>query len=311
MSKPGPYSGVYPILYAFFDANGRIDEAAMRLQTEKCIETGCHGIAVLGNVTESGKLDRDERLRLVEVVGEAIAGRVAYAVTIGDPGIEGQKAFAREAAKAGADWVILQPPPVKGVPEKEIVRFFGAVADGCDLPVAIQNNPVNMDIWLTNDSLLALHRNHPNVAIMKAEGPAVTVQALMEAAGGGLTIFSGQGGIEYMTNLRSGAAGLIPAPDCLAHQIRIYELWREGTPEARAEAERLHREVLPLIVFMTRNLNTHQLPIGKRWVARHLGIEVHDRIPSAAVSRFGLAELDNLVPGLKPFVRIKEASLAQ
>ena len=66
MSKPGPFSGVYPILYAFFDADGRIDEAAMRLQTEACIETGCHGIAVLGNVTEAGKVARRVGDRIYE-----------------------------------------------------------------------------------------------------------------------------------------------------------------------------------------------------------------------------------------------------
>jgi 4-hydroxy-tetrahydrodipicolinate synthase len=304
------FSGVYPILYAFFDETGAIDADAMRVQTERCIAAGAHGIAVLGNVTEANKLGRDERLNLVEIVAGQIAGRVPYAVTVGDPNIEGQKSFIREVAKAGADWVILQPPPIKGVPEREIVRFFGAVADTCDLPVAVQNNPVNMDVWLSNDSLATLHRNHPNVTMLKAEGPAIGVKALIDATKGGLTMFSGQGGIEYMTNLRSGCAGLIPAPDCLAQQIRIFELWRKGTPEARAEAERLHRETLPLIVFMTRNLTTHQLPLGKRWVARHLGLTVHDRVPSAAPSAFGLEELERLVPGLDPFAMSASVSAA-
>ncbi|WP_216074304.1 hypothetical protein, partial [Acinetobacter baumannii] len=62
------------------------------------------------------------------------------------------------------------------------------------------------------------------------------------------------GGVEYLSVLRAGAAGLIPAPDCLPVQVRIYELFREGTPTALAEAERLHKELLPLIVFMIRSI---------------------------------------------------------
>ena len=37
--------------------------------------------------------------------------------------------MARAAERLGAGWVILQPPPVAGLPEIEYVRFLGAVAD--------------------------------------------------------------------------------------------------------------------------------------------------------------------------------------
>ncbi|MCB9969478.1 MAG: hypothetical protein H6852_17810 [Geminicoccaceae bacterium] len=47
------FSGVYPILYSFFGADGRLDHEAMQLQVDRCIAAGVHGIAVLGNVTES------------------------------------------------------------------------------------------------------------------------------------------------------------------------------------------------------------------------------------------------------------------
>jgi 2-keto-3-deoxy-L-arabinonate dehydratase len=297
------FSGVYPILYAFFEADGAIDEAAMRRQTDACIAAGAHGIAVLGNVTEAAKMSRDERLRLMEIVGDQIAGRVPYAVTVGDPDKAGQRAFARSAARAGASWVILQPPQIKGLPESEMVRFLGGVAEGCELPVAVQNNPVNMDVSLTNASLVALHRNHPNITMLKGEGPAIGVRALIEATDGGLAVFAGQGGIEYITNLRSGCVGLVPAPDCLAQQVRVFELWRSGDHDAALD---LHRRTLPLIVLMTRNLNTHQLPLGKRWVARHLGLEVHDRTPSAPASPFGLEECGLLVPDIDPFAAHRE-----
>ena len=50
-TQPPVFSGVYPILYAFYDASGRLDDGLMRLQVDKCIEAGAHGIAVLGLVT--------------------------------------------------------------------------------------------------------------------------------------------------------------------------------------------------------------------------------------------------------------------
>jgi len=51
-----PFRGIYPILYAFFGPDGRLDEAAMRKQVRCCLAGGAHGLAVLGLATEVNKL---------------------------------------------------------------------------------------------------------------------------------------------------------------------------------------------------------------------------------------------------------------
>ena len=61
-----PHIGVWPILYAFFDAQERLDRAAMRAQVEACIRGGAHGIAVLGLVTEFHKLTLVERRTVID-----------------------------------------------------------------------------------------------------------------------------------------------------------------------------------------------------------------------------------------------------
>lgn len=296
MSAARRFSGVYPILYTFYDARGGIDEHAMRLQVERCIAAGAHGIAILGLVTEVHKLDLEERRQVVDIVAGAIAGRVPLAVTVGEPSVHGQIAFARHAQRAGAAWVILQPP-AKGYAEGEYVRFLGSVADALDLPVAIQNNPVNMDVALSTAGLLGLMRDHPNIRLLKGEGPAVQVAQLIEQGNSACDVFAGHGGKEFLSNLRSGCAGLIPAPDCLDVQLRIYDHMRAGRED---EAARLHASILPLIVFMT-----HSVPLllcyGKRLIARRLGIEaIHERAPEMKPTAFGLAEVERMSGMLGP-----------
>ena len=66
------YGGIYPVLYAFWDAQGRLDRELMRAQVEHCIATGAHGIVVLGLVTEVHKMDVNERLHCVEMVGRDV-----------------------------------------------------------------------------------------------------------------------------------------------------------------------------------------------------------------------------------------------
>lgn len=300
---PHPFHGVYPVLYAFYDRSGAIDVGAMRRQVEHCVGAGAHGLMILGLVTEVNKMDVTERLAVVELVGELNGGRRPYAVTIGEPSIDGQIAFARKARRAGADWVILQPPAARGGGEAELLRFFGRIADALDFPVAIQHNPFNLDVWLSVESMVALHTQHPNVTVLKGEGTAIETERLVQATGGSLAVFGGHGGIEYLSVLRAGAAGLIPAPDCLPVQVRIYELFRTGTPEALTEAERLHKEVLPLIVFMIRSIPA-LLCYGKRFMAKRLGLgEVVDRAPAIAPTAYGIAEMERLFAALEALER--------
>lgn len=283
-----PFTGVYPILYAFYDKNGRLDDGLMRLQVDKCIAAGAHGIAVLGLVTEVHKLDVEERRHLVRVVGRAINGRVPYAVTVGELSVHGQIDFARMAQDEGADWVILQPPGVKGYAESEYVNFLGRVADALTVPVAVQNNPVNMDVSLSNASLMRLRNEHPNITMLKGEGPALGVAELVKAAAGRYAVFAGHGGKEYIANFLSGCVGLIPAPDALDLQLRLHRLLLEGQLE---EAEALHARVLPLMLFMTNAVPT-LLCYGKRLFAQRIGLsEVHSRAPEVLPSDFGLSEV--------------------
>ncbi len=287
------FHGLYPVLYAFHDRSGALDHGAMRRQVEDCLASGAHGLMVLGLITEVGKHSTAERHEIVGVVAQALNRRKPFMVTVGEPTAAEQLSFAREARRNGADVIILQPP-AQVENEAALLRFFGATADALDCPVAVQHNPFNLAVNLSLEGLVALHRNHPNVTVLKGEGTAVETQVLVERTDGKLAIFSGHGGIEFMTNLRAGVAGLIPAPEQLAVQVCIYELFRSGTAQALAEAERLHGEVLPLIVFMIRSI-PQALCYGKRFYARQIGVEVvHERAPALEPTAFGLAEMDRL-----------------
>jgi 2-keto-3-deoxy-L-arabinonate dehydratase len=287
------YAGVFPVLYAFFGRDGRLDAGAMRAQVEHCLACGAAGITVLGLVTEVHKLDVNERLELVRVVGGAIDGRVPCLVTVAEPSVGGQVAFARAAADLGASAVILQPPPVRGASEAEVVRFLAEVAQASPVDVGVQNNPVNLDVSLSTRSLEALLQA-ASVAILKAEGAGWDIAEQIRTAAGGVAVLGGHGGIEFMSLLRAGGHGLIPAPDFLRPQVRLLALWARGTPEAREEAEAIHRAILPAIVFMSRSV-PGMLCYGKRLVARQIGLaEPGDRPPAQAPTAFGLSELDRI-----------------
>jgi dihydrodipicolinate synthase/N-acetylneuraminate lyase len=294
------FRGIYPMLYAYFNKDGSLDRGAMARQVDACVANGAHGIAVLGLATEVGKLNLIERRTLIDWVAEDLDGRLPLAVTIAEPSVSGQIEFARAAAAVGAGWVILQPPAIAGVPEAEYVHFFGAVAGQVSMPIAIQNAPGLMAVSLPIGSLQELNRHHPNICLLKAEGPAIYVREVIEQCAGRFDVFNGYGGLQLPDSLRAGCAGLIPGADCFDFQARVYELMRTGRAEDEMEAERIHREILPVIAFLMTTIE-NLVAYGKRLAARRLGIaEVHRRAPSVEPSAFGMQCLERFARALGP-----------
>jgi 4-hydroxy-tetrahydrodipicolinate synthase len=285
------------MLYAFFNAQGALDRQATRRQVRAFIDNGAHGMAVLGLGTEVAKLSDSERRQLVDWVTEELSGRLPLAITVNAATVEGQVEFAKFAHSRGASWVILQPPPERGVPEDFFVRFFGAVADRVELPVAIQNAPEYLGVGLTPAGVKILAKNHPNFCILKAEGPALAIQQIIEEAGDSVTVFNGRGGLELLDNLRAGCAGMIPACDTFDRQARIFDLLRDG---AETDAEAIYREVLPAIVFVMQSLETLHT-YGKRIAAMRLGLkDVVDREPCLRPNAFGLQCAQRYAAALGP-----------
>ena len=124
----------------------------------------------------------------------------------------------------GADWVILQPPRVLNVPEVELIRFFGAVADRCDLPVGIQNAPEYIGIGISNAGFKILNRNHPNVTIAKMEAAPTQIREPARRDRAARWMCStAAGGVAMIEALRAGAVGNIPGGECFDIIVKIYE----------------------------------------------------------------------------------------
>jgi 4-hydroxy-tetrahydrodipicolinate synthase len=289
MAAKSEFKGVYPMLYAFFDAAGRLDRGAMRAQVEYCVASGAHGIAALGLGTEVSKLEAAERRLVMEWAAADLAERLPLAITVFGATTEEQIAFVRMAAERGADWVILQPPQTGDpITEDLLVDFFGAVADAAPVPVAIQNAPQYIGVGLSSGGLDRLSRDHPNVRLLKAEGSALDTRALIELTEGRMAVFQGRGGLEFIDVMRAGCVGMIPSVESCHVQSRIFELMHTGRAEDDAEAERLYAHLAPLIVFLMQSVGQF-VCYGKRLTARRIGVaEVHDRQPAQAPTAFGL-----------------------
>ncbi len=283
------FHGIYPMLYAFFGADGALDESAIVRQVAGCIGGGVQGLAVGGLATECGKLSSAEKRAMCAWVLKAADGKVPVSVTISEPTAEAQIDMAHFAADQGAEWVVLQPPTVKEISEEDLIGFFGPVADAAPVPVGIQNAPQFIGIGLSDDGLIALNQRHPNVSILKAEGDAMASAALADASGGVFDLFNGRNGVDLIDTLAAGFAGVIPSPDAADVEAQIYDLVRAGK---MAAAEQAFKDIAPLLGFLMLSID-HLLCYGKRLTARRLGLDqVYDRAPANKPTAYGLETLE-------------------
>lgn len=285
MAPDPTFGGIHAILYALFDKEERLDRAAMRRQVEACLAAGVHGIGALGLATEVAKLTEAERRTVMDWLAEDVADRAPMFFTIFGASVAEQAAQLRHAEQAGADWAILQPPPVGGFGAAEYISFFGRVASSTSLPVGIQNAPGFLGRGLSTDEIGELVREHPNIRVLKAEGPAVDIERVIAATGRSVPVLNGRGGLELMDNLRAGCAGLILAPDIIDHAVAAFEHFRAGD---EAGAERAYARLLPAASFAMQSIE-NLVCYGKRVFGLRAGIDIHDRAPALRPTPFGLA----------------------
>lgn len=287
--------GIVPILFAFFDTTGKLDRQAMRRQVQMLRKGGAPALAVLGLATEVNKLASHERRLLIDWAAEDLEDAMPLIVTINGDRVEDQIELADYAHRAGARWLVLQPPPkaqadaaVKaGLAESTeayCTDFFRQVLQQVSLPAGIQNAPEYLGVGLSAEAISRLAKDCPTLRMIKGEGPSVVIRRVIEAVGPSMPVFNGRGGQELLDNLRAGCAGMIVAPDTWDWQQRVYAAFESGD-EAAAEA--LYRDVLPAIVFAMQSLDS-LICYGKRIAAWRMGLEVlHDRAPALQASAFG------------------------
>lgn len=291
------FPGIHCVLYALFDAEERLDRALMRAQLEAVLAAGVDGVTVLGLATEVLKLTADERRMLIDWAAEDLAGRVPLSVTIAGNSVAEQVALAAHATRAGADWLILQPPIAGAYAAAEYLDFFARVGATLTLPWAVQNAPAYLGRGLTDADIAALRARAPGLTHLKAESPASDIGALIAAAGTDLVVLNGRGGLEMPENLRAGCQGFVLAPDIVDHAVRIQRLWQAGD---HAGAEAAYAQALPAITFVMQSIE-HLICYGKRLFAARAGLTVHDRAPALRPTPENLAATQDMADLLGPF----------
>ncbi len=288
--------GVWPILLTPFDEHDRIDEDGLREQVRFCVAAGAQGVAGPAIFSEFHMLADSERKRFVEVVSAAAAdARIPFIAACSGVSASHAIELCRHAESAGATALMLMPPYTAQHSADVVAEYYRRVSREVEVPIILQNPPPGTGTSLSVSSIIQLASELPNLRYVKEECPPVhhRVSHLLEGAQGALWgVFTGLGGLYMLTELRRGAAGVMPAAEFVDVHCRIYDAFVSGREQ---EAQDLYGRLLPAIV-----LEGLLGPQFAKEVLRRRGVleTARTRIAHARMDRQDMAELDRLWPEL-------------
>jgi 4-hydroxy-tetrahydrodipicolinate synthase len=236
------FPGIIPAVITPFDAQDRVDVAALEANVAHLLERGVHGLIAAGTMGEAGSLTQDERRTVIETVVRAAGGAVPVLAGVSAGATRLAVANTQLAREAGVQGVMCLPPlNYAGTPDEHVAFFAAVAAEG--LPVMAYNNPEASGIDLTPPVIAALADAVPGVvAIKECSGDARRIPALLNATR--LQVLVGgddwalEGFAAGATGWVSGVANVAPeACVALLEQVQAGEL---------AAARETYRRILPL-----------------------------------------------------------------
>lgn len=240
-------SGSFVALPTPFRA-GRLDYAAFQHLIDWHVAEGSDGLVVAGTTGEAATLTDEERIGLVEIAVAAARRRVPIVAGVGTNDTRTTVEFARAAAVARADAVLVVTPYYNKPSPLGLERHFGAVAEAVDVPIVLYNVPSRTGVDLQPETVRAIGARHTHVVAVK-EALASTERARRLVNETPCAVLCGEDAL-IADFIGVGAVGVIGVVNNLVPR-RVAELVRlarpSASPDEHSRAAAIVEEIAPLV----------------------------------------------------------------
>src|SRR6478735_7242416 len=118
------WSGVFPAAVTHFKSDLSLDLPATLKHLDAMVEAGVHGMILLGTVGENCSLEYSEKLEVLRAAVQHIGKRVPVLTGVAECTTKLASRFADDAAKIGADGLMLLPAMVYKSDSRETIAHF-------------------------------------------------------------------------------------------------------------------------------------------------------------------------------------------
>jgi 4-hydroxy-tetrahydrodipicolinate synthase len=258
------------------------------------------GLVINGTTGESPTLSETEKLRLLEVVLEAVGNRAAILFGAGTYSTEESIHLTKEGMRRGAHGIMLVNPYYNRPGQAGLFAHFSAIARQTDLPVLLYNIQPRSAINLETPTLLRLAEIPNIVGVKEASGNLGQISEVCAQVPEGFRVYSGDDALT-LPILSLGGHGVVSVTAHVAGS-EIKKML-DAFPSDPAESLRIHKRLIPV----TKAAFSAPSPVPIKYATSLLGFNCRTvRLPLVALTPEEQAPVLTAMAALHPNVGVLE-----
>ena len=262
-----PWHGVLVATATPYDNELRVELDRFAEHVAWLAASGCDGVTPNGSLGEYQVLSDEERAAVVRTAVQAAPEGFSVIPGVAAYGARESRAWAEQAAEAGADGVLLLPPNAYRADRRAVLAHYAEVAKA-GLPIVAYNNPLDTKVDLTPELLAELFERGSIVAVKEFSGDVWRGYRIAELAPE-LDLLVGADDV-LLELMLAGAVGWIAGyPNAFpATCVELYEACRDHDLE---RALPLYRMMHPLLRWDSRTEFVQAIKLSMDIAGRHGG----------------------------------------
>lgn len=164
------FTGLGTALITPFTRSGALDEAAIARLAVRQVEAGVHFVVPCGTTGEAPTLTDDEKVRVVQIVAEAVEGRALVLAGAGGYNTREVIHTVQAFERAGAHGILSVTPYYNKPTQDGLVEHYKAIAGSTKLPIVVYNVPGRTGCNVEPGTLAKLAEIQNIVGVKEASG---------------------------------------------------------------------------------------------------------------------------------------------
>jgi len=214
----GALAGCGTALVTPFDADGALDEPALRAFVDWQIDEGVHFLVPCGSTGEAATMTLEEHRRVVEITLQQANGRLPVVAGAGSNDTQKAIALSKEMQSLGATHLLHTSPMYNKPPQRGIIAHFRAIADAVDLPIVIYNVPGRTGSNVEAATTLELAEDERFVAVKEASGNLAQITEIIRNCPPRFSVLSGDDALTVPV-MAEGGDGVVSVTSNVAPKL--------------------------------------------------------------------------------------------
>nr|WP_317378828.1 4-hydroxy-tetrahydrodipicolinate synthase [uncultured Faecalimonas sp.] len=262
------FTGAGVAIITPFHEDGSIHYDQLKKLVDYHCENGTDSIVICGTTGESATMTEEEHLECIKNTIAFAAGRIPVIAGTGSNCTATAVELSREAAKAGADGLLVVTPYYNKATQKGLIEHYKAIAREADAPIIMYSVASRTGCNIEPATVATLVKEVDNiVGVKEASGNISQVAKIMQLTQGDIDLYSGNDD-QIVPILALGGKGVISVLSNVAPREthEICERFFAGDIKGSRE---LQLKAIPLINALFSEVN----PIPVKKAVELMGIE--------------------------------------